>query len=273
MSWKHIFSRSLFIPLILTSFCISLFFAACNNQTIVDNTLTQNNNEVLKLLYWQAPTILNPHLSTGNKDSEASRITLEPLATYNPQGELVPFLAAEIPSQENGGIAKDGKSVTWKLKQGIKWSDGKPFTAADVVFTYDFVKDPANAGDTRLIHRPKMQWTFLEELGDDGSIRGTIFRSLQKLIEIRKQTPAFAGLEMELIETQSPQLLAYVRAQAGNRVIVVSNFSEYPQTIGSNRLRTAGMGRFFEDLYSGQTITTAEDVHLEPYQFLWLQRV
>ncbi len=138
---------------------------------------------------------------------------------------------------------------------------------------YDFVKDPAKAGDTRWVHRPKMKWTFLDELGDDGAIGGRIFRSLQKLIEIRKQTPAFSGLEMELIETKSPQILAYVRAQAGNRVIVVSNFSEHPQTIGSNRLRTAGMGRFFEDLYSGQTITTAEDVQLEPYQFLWLQRV
>lgn len=138
---------------------------------------------------------------------------------------------------------------------------------------YDFVKDPAKAGDTRWVHRPKMQWNYLDELGDDGSIRGRIFKSLQKLIEIRKQTPAFSGLDMELMATQSPQLLAYVRASAGNRVIVVSNFSEYPQTIDSNRLRTAGMGRFFEDLHTGETITTAEDVQLDPYQFLWLHRV
>ncbi|TWU02068.1 alpha-amylase family glycosyl hydrolase [Neorhodopirellula pilleata] len=138
---------------------------------------------------------------------------------------------------------------------------------------YDFVKDPAKAGDTRWVHRPKMQWKFLDELGDDGSIRARIFRSLQKLITIRKNTPAFAGLEMELIETQSPHLLSYVRSNASNRVIVVSNFSEYPQTIDSNRLRTAGMGRFFEDLYTGETITTKSDVHLEPYQFLWLHRV
>ncbi|MGE5658311.1 MAG: peptide ABC transporter substrate-binding protein [Actinomycetota bacterium] len=97
--------------------------------------------KTLKLLYWQAPTILNPHLSSGTKDFEASRITLEPLASFDKNGKMVLFLAAEIPTVENGGVAKDGKSVTWKLKKGIKWSDGQPFTAADVAFTYQFVSD------------------------------------------------------------------------------------------------------------------------------------
>ncbi|NJO10528.1 MAG: peptide ABC transporter substrate-binding protein [Leptolyngbyaceae cyanobacterium SL_1_1] len=96
----------------------------------------------LRLLYWQAPTILNPHLSSGFKDSEASRITLEPLASFDAEGNLVLFLAAEAPSTENGGVAADGKSVTWKLKENITWSDGTPFTAADVVFTHQFISDP-----------------------------------------------------------------------------------------------------------------------------------
>ena len=105
---------------------------------------------VLKMLYWQAPTILNPHLSTGFKDSEASRITLEPLASYDGEGQLIPFLAAEIPTVENGGLSPDGFSVIWKLKPDLKWSDGKPFTAEDVVFTYEFISNPevasTNAG-------------------------------------------------------------------------------------------------------------------------------
>lgn len=104
--------------------------------------------DTLRLLYWQAPTILNPHLAQGNKDFEASRITYEPLASFDKDGKLVAFLAAEIPSLENGGVAKDGKSVTWKLKQGVKWSDGKPFTAADVVFTYQFVSNPSVGATT-----------------------------------------------------------------------------------------------------------------------------
>jgi peptide/nickel transport system substrate-binding protein len=96
----------------------------------------------LRLFYWQAPTILNPHLSAGTKDLSASRITYEPLASYDKDGNLVPFLASEIPSLENGGVAADGRSVTWRLKQGIQWSDGTPFTAADVLFTYEYVSAP-----------------------------------------------------------------------------------------------------------------------------------
>lgn len=101
-----------------------------------------SDSTTLKLLAWQAPTILNPHLSTGIKDLEAARITLEPLASFNQQGELVPFLAADIPSRENGQVAADGRSVTWTLKPGLQWSDGEPVTAADVVFTYEFISNP-----------------------------------------------------------------------------------------------------------------------------------
>jgi len=123
-----------------------VILSGCNGEkTQVTN---QVNNDTLKLLYWQAPTILNPHLSTGFKDSEASRITLEPLASFDKNGQLVLFLASEIPTLENGGLSADGKSVTWKLKQGVKWSDGTPFTANDVVFTYQFITNPKVASTT-----------------------------------------------------------------------------------------------------------------------------
>ncbi len=99
-------------------------------------------DDTLRLLYWQAPTLLNPHLSTGTKDFEASRIVYEPLASFDAGGEMVPFLAAEIPSIENGGVAEDLSSVTWKLKSGVTWADGEPFTAEDVVFTYEYISNP-----------------------------------------------------------------------------------------------------------------------------------
>jgi peptide/nickel transport system substrate-binding protein len=102
----------------------------------------------LTILYWQAPTVLNPHFAQGAKDRGPCRITYEPLASFDRDGKLVPFLAAEIPTLENGGVAADGKSVTWKLKRGVLWSDGQPFTARDVVFTYEFVSNPANRATT-----------------------------------------------------------------------------------------------------------------------------
>lgn len=102
----------------------------------------------LKLLWWQAPTILNSHLSQGTKDFDASRVVLEPLAGFGPDGTPVPALAAEIPTVANGGVSQDLKTVTWKLKSGVKWSDGSPFTADDVVFTYQYMSDPKTAATT-----------------------------------------------------------------------------------------------------------------------------
>jgi peptide/nickel transport system substrate-binding protein len=102
----------------------------------------------LRLLWWQAPTILNPHLSSGTKDSDASRVVYEPLAAFDPDANFVPILAADIPSAENGGLAKDGTSVTWRLKQGVVWHDGKPFTADDVIFTWEYAADSATGATT-----------------------------------------------------------------------------------------------------------------------------
>ena len=116
--------------------------------TSAPTTGGRGQGDTLRLIWWQAPTILNPHLATGSKDYDASRAVYEPLASFNKDGELVPFLAAEIPSQENGGVAVDGKSVTWKLKSGVKWSDGTPFSADDVVFTYEYVSNKATAATT-----------------------------------------------------------------------------------------------------------------------------
>jgi peptide/nickel transport system substrate-binding protein len=102
----------------------------------------------LRLLWWQGATLLNPHFAVGTKDQEGSRIFYEPLGAWDPDGNLVPILAAEVPTIENGGLAKDGKSVTWKLKKGVQWHDGQPFTADDVIFNWQYAIDPATAAVT-----------------------------------------------------------------------------------------------------------------------------
>ncbi len=104
----------------------------------------------LRLLWWQAPTVLNLHLSQGTKDNDASRLVEEPLATLTNDAVTpdVPVLAKEIPSVANGELAADGTSVTWKLKNGVTWSDGMPFTADDVVFTWKYILDPKTGATT-----------------------------------------------------------------------------------------------------------------------------
>ena len=83
----------------------------------------------LRALSWDAPSLLNPILALGLKDWNACALFYEPLVYFDPSGNLVPVLAQEVPSLQNGGVAKDGTSVTWKLKHGVSWHDGKPFTA------------------------------------------------------------------------------------------------------------------------------------------------
>jgi peptide/nickel transport system substrate-binding protein len=107
----------------------------------------------LKVLWWQAPTLLQPHFAQGTKDQEASRIFYEPLGSWDNDGNLVPILAAEVPTRENGGLSPDGRSVTWKLKRGVTWHDGQPFTADDCVFTWEYAKDPATAAVTTGVYK------------------------------------------------------------------------------------------------------------------------
>jgi peptide/nickel transport system substrate-binding protein len=103
---------------------------------------------LVKTLWWQAPTLLNPHFANGTKDQDASRVFYEPLASWDPDGNLVPVLAAELPTLQNGGVARDGTAVTWKLKRGVTWHDGKPFTADEVVFNWEYAADPATPAVT-----------------------------------------------------------------------------------------------------------------------------
>jgi transcriptional regulator with XRE-family HTH domain len=102
----------------------------------------------LKTLWWQAPTLLNPHFATGTKDQDASRIFYEPLAGFDPDGNITPILASEVPSVPAGTLARDLMWVVWRLKKSVSWHDGKPFTADDVAFTYEYASDPATAAVT-----------------------------------------------------------------------------------------------------------------------------
>ncbi len=122
------------------------------NEGIAQTTTTlpykgtkRGGGGVLKLIWWQGAVHLNPHFAGGTKEQDATRIFYEALAGWDSEGNLIPMLATEIPSRANGGLSADGTTVTWKLKRGVTWHDGKPFTADDVVFTAKYAGDPATA--------------------------------------------------------------------------------------------------------------------------------
>ena len=100
------------------------------------------------LLYWQAPTILNPYLSSGTKDAEAASLVIEPLAEYNENGEIVAVLATRVPTLENGGISADRTRITWNIREDVVWSDGTPLNANDVVFTWRYCTAPGGGCTT-----------------------------------------------------------------------------------------------------------------------------
>jgi peptide/nickel transport system substrate-binding protein len=96
----------------------------------------------VKVLYWQAPSILNPFLSGGTKDVESASLIVEPLARFGETGAMVPYLVTEVPTVANGGVSADLTTITWNITPGLKWSDGTPFTSADVKFTAEYCMHP-----------------------------------------------------------------------------------------------------------------------------------
>ena len=106
----------------------------------------------LRILMWDAPMLLHPHFGRGLRDFTASRIFYEPLAAPTPEGTFVPVLADDLPSVHNGGVARDGQWVIWRLKRDVVWHDGKPFTADDVIFNWEFAADPATAASSRAVY-------------------------------------------------------------------------------------------------------------------------
>ncbi|MDK3016164.1 peptide ABC transporter substrate-binding protein [Pseudodonghicola flavimaris] len=121
----------------------SLLLGAIASSALATTAMAERGSDgTVNIIYWQAPSIMTPYLSGGTKDIEASSLVLEPLGRYDPEGNLVPFLAEEIPTVENGGVSADLTSITWKLKPGLKWSDGSPVTSADPVFTAEYCMHP-----------------------------------------------------------------------------------------------------------------------------------
>ncbi|NTV62445.1 MAG: DUF3459 domain-containing protein [Oscillochloris sp.] len=136
---------------------------------------------------------------------------------------------------------------------------------------YSYVNVPAKADDSRWVHRVPFNWDRPERWDDMAHPEGYIYNELLRLIALRKNQPALAGGDLAVIETGSPHLLGYIRQHGGQRLLVVANFSETPQSLSANRLRLYGMGYQFTDLNTGIRVSAGEILALAPYQFVWLE--
>ena len=119
------------------------------------------------------------------------------------------------------------------------------------------------------MHRPVTDWEKMARRADPGAIEGRIFQGLAKLVALRKSTPALANGELQVIATDNPHVLGYVRTAGEQRVLVFANFSEQPQTIPANLLRLYGLTYQFNDLAAGQQAHSG-DLALAPFGFACL---
>jgi peptide/nickel transport system substrate-binding protein len=128
----------------------SMVFAACTPNTGAQQLNMgyiplPENPKTVTAGWTQEPDNIVPFYSNMTYAAWLAQFTLEGLAEWNENGDLVPDLAAEIPSQANGGLSADGLTLTWKLKPDLKWSDGESITSADVKFTWEQAMSPDNA--------------------------------------------------------------------------------------------------------------------------------
>lgn len=193
---------------------------------------------VLKLLYWQAPTIVNAHLAFGTKDFHAAHVCTEPLLSADATGTFRPVLAQEIPSPANGGLSSDGRSVTYRLRRDVKWADGRPFTANDVVFTFQFI----NNKETGAITYASYQNVEKVEALDPYTVK----------ITFKDPTPAwylpFVGSNGQILPAHA--LESYIGSTARNAPFNLKAFGTGPYKVEQFRpgdLVVYSMNEFYRD--------------------------
>ncbi len=135
---------------------------------------------------------------------------------------------------------------------------------------YGYVRDPHRADDSRWVHRITTDWSDQAAYLQAGTPQQRLFAAVRRLIQLRISEPAFDGADLEVFETGNPHLLGYVRVHAAARLIVLANFSEYPQSLASNTLRLHGLAYRFIDRISGAEVTLNGRLQFAPYQIYWL---
>jgi peptide/nickel transport system substrate-binding protein len=143
---------------ILTVALVTLILAACaapaadtpkNPPTIAASVAATRAPALSKTktvvgAWLQEPDAITPYYTSMSYSLWIAQLTLLGLAEWDDKGNLVPELAEAVPSSQNGGVSPDGLTITWKLKKGLKWSNGQPLTSKDVKFTWESIMDSRN---------------------------------------------------------------------------------------------------------------------------------
>lgn len=134
---------------------------------------------------------------------------------------------------------------------------------------YSYAEHPAKKGDSRWVHRPRMDWELLKEVREDKGPRGRLFTGLKKMLRIRRDVPQFAENGLRQMQTHHGSVLAFEKSNSRGSVVVVANFSEHPVI---SHLPNGSTLLPHTDLITGKAYAQIEHLELAPYQLLWLQQ-
>jgi peptide/nickel transport system substrate-binding protein len=99
---------------------------------------------VLRIADLSDPDHLNPYLSEMDVTYDVASLIYSYLVIADDRGRLIGDLATTVPTLANGGISRDGRTYVYRLRHGVSWHDGVPFTSKDVVASWRAVMDPRN---------------------------------------------------------------------------------------------------------------------------------
>lgn len=129
------------IPILVVALC-ALAAAGCQPEAAAPS----GGESSIVITIPEDPPSFNGLVTDAGFDSLVMELILQSVTDIDPQGNIFPELAAGLPTLENGGVVIDeatgAMDVTWTLRDDVRWADGEPLTAADVLFTWEAISDP-----------------------------------------------------------------------------------------------------------------------------------
>lgn len=136
---------------------------------------------------------------------------------------------------------------------------------------YDYLNSEEKADDSRWVHRPRMNWEYLEESVGEDPVHRKVFKRVQQIFHMRQKLPAFTGNETRLLQTGNEHVLGYLRSHDSNYVLVLANFSEHSQMVDTSTFHGGILPHFLKDVFEGEIVSLYDPLEIGPYNFKWLK--
>lgn len=135
---------------------------------------------------------------------------------------------------------------------------------------YTFLTDPAKVTDSRWVHRSKKRWHAADDLTRKDTLEWRFFHEMVKLCQLRKKLPCLKNGGMEVFDTGNPHIFGYSRANKGQKLLIINNFSEHDQVMSAVRLKDMGMRSDGYDVCTQKELPAGENVILRGYEYIWI---